>query len=241
MRYALISDIHSNLQALEAVVGACRNKAIDHFLCLGDIVGYGANPNECLDLVQKLKTITVAGNHDWGLVGKKSIEYFNSIAVGALCWSRRVLSESKQDVLAELPLIHKGRDFILVHGTYHHPEHFEYMIDPSAAKQSFQILDKTLCFVGHSHIPGVFRYKDENISYTSEVYFSVDENARYIINVGSVGQPRDRDPRSSFCIYDSDQKTVRGERVHYNIEGAQKAIIGAGLSGFLASRLKVGQ
>lgn len=239
MRFALFADIHGNLEAFQAVLESLRGERIDRHICVGDIVGYGANPRECIKLVKDLSCITIAGNHDWAAVNRTSIDYFNPYAKEAVLWTRNQLSQEDQDFLKGLELIHRFDCFTIVHATLKAPAEWKYIFSTSDALQSFQLLSNPILFVGHSHVPIVF---EENGGY--RCYFSdeinLEEGRKYIINIGSVGQPRDGDPRASFSIYDTESNQVEIRRVEYNVEETMRKIVEAKLPPVLAWRLREG-
>jgi predicted phosphodiesterase len=241
MRFAIFSDIHSNLEALNSVLCAYQQERIDKYLCVGDIVGYGANPTECIKIVRERNIPAVAGNHDWASSGKFSIEYFNPYAREAVSWTRKKLDSADVNYLNDLQLVYEEGDFCLVHGTLVKPEHFDYLFELSDAQDSFEALKTKLCFVGHTHYPIVFKRGGQRIEYVKDMHISVEPDKQYIINVGSVGQPRDGDNRACLCIYDSEEKAVEIKRVEYDIRVAQKKILKEGLPPSLANRLILGQ
>lgn len=241
MRYAIFSDIHSNLQALEAVLAAYRQEKIDRYFCVGDIVGYAANPIECIKAVEKTDAVIVAGNHDWASVDLTDIEYFNPVAKQAVLWTKTVLGEKEKTFLKNLPLVYKDETFFLVHGTLDNPEDFFYLSDTYSAIGTFNLMEKNLLFVGHTHIAGIFVESERRVSYLETEKLKLSSDKHYIVNVGSVGQPRDGNPKASFCIFDSDTSVVEIRRVDYDIKEAQKRIIDAGQPSYLADRLLIGR
>ncbi len=242
MRYGIFSDIHSNLEALEAVIKAYESEKIDMYLCLGDLVGYGANPVECIQIVKDIAQMIIAGNHDWAVAGLFSLEYFNDWAKQAVIWTQRKMDLTNHNFLASLRFIYENEDFTLVHGSLNSPQEFHYITDISEAAQTFRLMNKSICFVGHTHVGGVFiQDKDGRIDFQRETRFKLQEGYRYIVNVGSVGQPRDGDNKASFCIYDIERKEVLIKRVGYDIKSAQEKILACGLPSFLAARLSVGR
>jgi predicted phosphodiesterase len=242
MRYGIFSDIHSNLEALSAVIDAYKKDKIDKYLCIGDVVGYAANPKECSEKIKNIAMITVAGNHDWASVKLFSLDYFNPVAGEAIFWTRRNLDETSIHFLESLKLIYKDEDLTLVHGALNNPRDFNYMTDGYAAEETFRILETNICFAGHTHVAGIFiKDKTERIHYREEGFIDISPENKYIINAGSVGQPRDGDPRASYCIYDTDKKEVQIKRVDYDIEAARKKIIDAGLPKYLGDRLLIGR
>lgn len=242
MRYGIFADIHSNLEALEVVLDAYKNESIEQYLCVGDLIGYGANPRECIRKIKSLEIINVAGNHDWAAVNLFPLDYFNPVARQALFWTQRNLNDDDKLFLEPLKLIHKNEDLVLVHGTLDNARDFNYMTDGYIAEESFRLLEKNICFVAHTHVPGVFiKGKDECINYRQEDAIDINDGNKYIINVGSVGQPRDGNPQAAYCIYDTNKKEVQLKRIEYDIEVARKKIIDAELPKFLGDRLLLGR
>jgi putative phosphoesterase len=242
MRYGIFSDIHSNLEALVAVIEAFKKESIDTYLCVGDLVGYAANPNECVETVKTLTNIVVAGNHDWAAVNLSSVDYFNPNAREAILWTRKNLNDLSRLFLESLKLKYKNDDLTLVHGTLNNPKDFNYMTDGYIAEETFRLMENNICFVGHTHIVGIFiKDKDEYISYQRNDSSSIRPENKYIVNVCSVGQPRDGNPRASYCIFDTNRKEVIVKRINYDIKAARKKIIKAGLPKFLGDRLLLGK
>lgn len=242
MRYGIFSDVHSNLEALQAVIKAYRNEAIDKYLCVGDVVGYAASPNECIDKVKMLALITVAGNHDWAAVGQFCTDYFRPVAKEAILWTRRIVNDHSRNFLRVLKPVYKNEDLTLVHGTLDNPEYFNYLTDGNIAQGSFRLLETDICFVGHTHLAGIFiQDRDNQLNYCRASGLSIQEGNKYIVNVGSVGQPRDGDHRASYCIYDSEKKEVLMKRANYDMEKAREKILEAGLPKFLGDRLLAGK
>ncbi|MFH1622104.1 MAG: metallophosphoesterase family protein [Candidatus Omnitrophota bacterium] len=242
MRYAIFSDIHSNLEALENVLAAYDKEGVDKYLCVGDIVGYGANPKECIQIIRDRSIITVAGNHDWAIGGKFSIHYFNPYAREAIFWTEEQLDKTEWEYLNSLELVYQEEDFCLVHGSLTKPEYFEYLFELSDTRDSFEAMRTNLCFVGHTHSPITFtKDSSDRINFTKEQNIKVEDNKKYVINVGSVGQPRDGDSRGCFCIYDSKERTIQIKRFEYDIKAAQSKILNVKLPSLLATRLGLGQ
>lgn len=241
MRVAILSDIHGNLEALEAVIASCREEGVRAYCCAGDVIGYGADPQACIERLIDLKTLCVAGNHDWALLNKMDTSRFNPMAVAAIQWSREHLDKNAINWLNGLELIQNTDDFTLVHGSLNSPQYFKYIKDIEQALDTFFLMKMPLCFIGHTHRPQVLGQKGGTVHYYDEDRTDLENNVKYIVNVGSVGQPRDGDPQAAYCIYDPDLKRIEIKRVDYDIAQAQSKIISAGLPEQLAYRLAVGQ
>ncbi len=251
MRYAILSDIHGNLEALTAVLEHLAAERIDHYYCLGDIVGYGADPGACVARLHACEALSVGGNHDLACIGKFDLQWFNDAARTALLWTKDQLSVTELDSLRRLPLTEVREPFTLVHGTLPHPERFEYLMDMAQALDTVKACRTLICLTGHTHQPCVIEYDRRQRQITRillhaielvEVPFSDDpETMRYIVNPGSVGQPRDGDPRASCAVIDTARRRVTLHRVSYDIKRAQQKIRHAGLPEFLAARLAVGR
>jgi len=245
MRFLIFSDIHGNVEALNAVLAFAKKKKIAHFVCLGDLVGYGASPNEVIQKVRQLKPLSmIRGNHDKAVGGQESIDSFNPIAASAIRWTRKSVSKSHGDFLRRLdkgPKTVAGR-FSICHGSPFDEDY--YIFGEYDADEAFGYLNPGLGFFGHTHFPFVYiKHGDkvQGIFVDCEDYeVRIEEGRSYLINPGSVGQPRDRDPRASFIVYDADHKLVRFYRLDYDIEAAQKKIRKADLPHALADRLAVG-
>jgi len=239
MRYLVLSDIHSNLAALEAVLAEAGE--VDQVWCLGDLVGYGPDPNECVERIRALPHLCVAGNHDWGTLGKLDLNNFNAYARWANLWNREQLSEENREYLDILDEYVVEGDFTLVHGSPRDPI-WEYVMSPDTAERSFAFFDTPYCFVGHTHVPRIFVERG-----TSCEAVPVQENRvvplgheRLIINPGGVGQPRDGDPRAAYLILDTENLTIVHHRVEYPIEVTQERMRKAGLPLRLIERLDYG-
>lgn len=241
MKYAIFSDMHGNLEAYQAVLYALKGKDISRYFCVGDIVGYGADPEACIEITKSINPVIVCGNHDWATVDLTPLEYFNIYAKKAVLWTASVLDGKDKDYLKSLKLTYVDKDITLVHGTLMRPEAFEYIFDRYTAYRMIKLMTTDIGFIGHSHIPGIFSLKDDYIDYTSNPKIEISKDKRYLVNVGSTGQPRDGDWRASFCIWDKDKETIEIERVEYDVEKAQKKIMDAGLPEMLAVRLGEGR
>ncbi|CUU08272.1 Predicted phosphodiesterase [Candidatus Kryptobacter tengchongensis] len=235
MRIAIISDIHSNLEALTKAFEIIDTKNVDEIVCLGDIVGYGANPNECVEFIRKRVKYVVMGNHDYAVaVDPAELFYFSSYARESDLWTREVLTKENLDFLKSLPFTISLKNLLFVHSAPAQPREWEYIFTEAQAKVQFQYFKEKICFIGHSHFPGIF---PENGFYNGKL----DRNTRYIINVGSIGQPRDGDWRLCFGIFDMGTWTYEEIRSEYDVEKASVKIIQNGLPEFLARRILIGR
>jgi diadenosine tetraphosphatase ApaH/serine/threonine PP2A family protein phosphatase len=226
MKIAIISDIHANIDALEAMLKRLEAVSIDKLVCLGDIVGYGASPEECVTVIRERCDLCVLGNHDAALAQTIQLQYFNAYARSAIEWSRKVMSDENMDYLRSLPMSIIIEDVLLVHATPKDPAAWNYVHTADDAVPNFDAMSpSTVCFVGHSHIP---------------VRFDNEDKSRMIINVGSIGQPRDRDPRASCGLYDTETRDFQWIREPYDTQKAAQRIREAKLPEFLASRLFIG-
>ncbi len=243
MRYAIIADIHANLEAFTAVLGDIKEQSgVEEVWCLGDVVGYGPDPSRCIELLRQQNHVCVAGNHDWAAIGKIDTAYFNSDAAAASRWTAAQLSPEDVEYLTNLPLVVEKGDFTLVHGSPREPV-WEYLLSPSNARENFSYFKSRFCLVGHSHIPLVFRYDDTGECSSSRFSPNIRlvlGKSRLIINSGGVGQPRDGDPRASYAIGDSEARTVRLYRVAYDINATQSKMVKQGLPMRVVSRLNYG-
>lgn len=240
MRYAVFSDVHSNLEAFEAAVESFKKEKIDKYFFVGDLIGYGAQPHECISLLKSLKAVMVAGNHEYGVIGKLPLAWFSDNAKEGILWTQGVLEDSDAEFLSSLPLLYNSDDITMVHGSLYNPEEFEYIVSRESAERTLFSSQTKFCFIGHSHLPFICYKKGFAMEVAHSLEMGTEESSSYLINVGSIGQPRDGDPRGSYCICDTSLKTVKIKRVSYDIEAAQKKIIGAGLPRFLAERLASG-
>lgn len=238
MRYAVFSDVHGNHPALQAVLRAARGA--DRLLCCGDIVGYGAEPGACIQTLREAGVETVAGNHDWGVLGRLVAADFNPIAWESLEWTRACLRPDETAFLRALPLTAGGPGWMLAHSSPSFPERFDYLDAAGDAKAAFAALEGVIGFVGHTHVPAVMEESGGQIVLQEARPFQLRPDSRYLVNVGSVGQPRDGNPRAGFVIYDDDAGRVEFHRVPYDIEAAQARIFESGLSSLLAMRLIFG-
>ncbi|MGH7820285.1 MAG: metallophosphoesterase family protein [Candidatus Binatia bacterium] len=242
MRYAIFGDIHGNLHALEAVLGAYEREGIDVFLCTGDLVGYGANPSECIEAVRSRCKHVVAGNHDFAVCEKLTLEFFNSYAKSAVLWTRNQLTAEDLRYLEDLPLIvDVDADVTLSHATIYDAHAFDYIQTQYDAHLSLQELRTTCGFVGHSHIPITFTLRDGAVSWTMDSEIDLDGCEKVLVNVGSVGQPRDENPDAAYAIYDSAERRIWIRRAVYDVDAAVRAIERNNLPRILGERLRLGK
>lgn len=258
MRYAIISDIHSNLEALETVLSRVDALDVDELVCLGDIVGYNANPNECVEIIRKRNVRAVLGNHDTRAVGMEEPGDFNPVAASAVLWARQALTEENKRFLDALPRTlnvkdDKGREggaggdvkFTAVHGWVNDTD--SYIFGPEDAAENFRLLKTitgsdtgALCFFGHTHVRITYVEEGGRVSSNLDDPLTVKPDANYLVNPGSVGQPRDGDPRAAFAVLDGETAEITFYRVEYDIEKCAGKILEAGLPDVLATRLKAG-
>jgi predicted phosphodiesterase len=240
MRFAILSDLHANLEATEAVLADARERNCTDFVCLGDVVGYNANPHECVEIVQKLRCPVVKGNHDEQASLAESSRGFNALAEAAINWTRAHVTDQDKEWLRDLRLTQQVRDFTIVHATLDAPDQWGYVFNNLDAVGSFAQQETTVCFFGHTHVPGAF-VRDDGVKRVKVDQLTIEDAKKYFINVGSVGQPRDGDWRASYCIYHLDKDVVEQRRVKYDLPTTQKKIIQAGLPRMLADRLELGR
>ena len=240
MRIAVLPDIHANLEALEKVFSILEGKHIDQIVCLGDTVGYGANPNECLTLIRKNTSHILLGNHDQVAFDLSAARYFNPHAAVAAQWTHQQLSEDKKQFLQNLPYTVELEGILFVHASPYQPYAWHYIITDADARDNFDHFTQTLCFVGHSHVPEIFR-DNRTAKAGSPRGSGIQRNEKYIINVGSIGQPRDGDWRLSFGIFDSAAWSYEHIRSEYDVQAASQKILKAGLPRALAERLFFGR
>lgn len=249
MRILLVSDIHSNLVALEAVLQAVGS--FDEFWCLGDTIGYGPRPNECAALIREHATLTITGNHDLACLGKIDLRDFNPEARKANQWNGQQLLPEHRAWLEELePMMIVDREIMLAHGSPREPV-WEYLLAPETASANFELFTQQICFIGHSHVQLGFRQRhgfDRVERFFPDLLrvpprnnvIDLSSNCRFFINPGSVGQPRDQDPRAAYAIFDPSAGTLTFARVEYEITRTQRDMVEAGLPGPLIRRLEYG-
>jgi len=239
--YAIISDVHANLEALTAVLDAINSEQADQILFLGDSVGYGPDPNACISLLMEKSRVMIAGNHDWAAVGLSDKSRFNPFAFSAIEWTADVLTPDSDKALKELPLTKELADdsMFLVHGTPREPEKWHYMRGEADGRINFKYFAEKMCLVGHSHIPFILELIAGNKIVFHDNFATINKQSRYIVNVGSVGQPRDGNPDAAYAFIGSEKIEIK--RVPYDIVLTQKKMRKAGLPEYLADRLALGR
>jgi predicted phosphodiesterase len=241
MRYAIVSDIHGNIESLERALALTEPD--DVLLCLGDIVGYGPNPNECVALLRDRVKHAVLGNHDLAALENFGVEYFNDAARAAITWTQDVLDVESRAWLNSLSYEIRYPDFLMVHGAP--VNYFEYILDKRTAAKAFSLTDAPLVFIGHTHIAEYWEQEPDgtvghrHMQQGGEIRLA--EGRRYIIDVGSIGQPRDLNPEASFVFYEPEKRTVEWVRYPYPIGEVQEKIHEAHLPEYLAMRLESGR
>ena len=242
MRIGIFSDTHANLEALTAVVKAYEKESIDRYVCLGDTVGYGGSPNECCDIVRDLAAFTILGNHDAAVAGRMDYSYYYDAARQALDLHAEVLTRANMEWLRSLPYSRHENELYFCHGSPVNLEEFEYIFAPEQARELLPIWDELghLTVIGHSHLCKVFALTPYSVEELPITDFSLEPEKRYVVSVGSVGQPRDYDNRASYTVYDTSKKRFEFKRVEYDIETAADKVLRAKLERNFAHRLFIG-
>jgi diadenosine tetraphosphatase ApaH/serine/threonine PP2A family protein phosphatase len=238
---AILGDIHANIDALNVVLDDCRRQGVTDYLCTGDVVGYNAAPGECLQLVRALGCPVVKGNHDHYVSSEQNLSDFHPNAAAVVEWTREQLTADEMRWLAELPFTDRRMGISVVHATWDGPEAFGYVFDHLQAASNFVRQPTPLCFHGHTHCPMIYEKQMEGVYRIEAQEMTLAVGRKYFINVGSVGQPRDGDPRCAYALYEPATRTVRFRRLDYDIAAAQARIRAAGLPERLAERLALGQ
>ena len=239
MKYAILSDVHSNLEALETAFQEIENRKVDQIICLGDVVGYGANPSECLKKITEEAEEIVMGNHDEAIENMGLRTYFNDWAREAIEWTEKKLKiEEKRQIRKFLPIIiNRKSNVTWSHSSIHEPSEFHYLFQAQDAEPSFRKLETSFGFFGHTHIPSLFSQKSKESRYLPAGEYQLSKNESYLINPGSIGQPRDQNPKLSFALLDTDHLLLEIVRLDYDNQKAANKIRKAGLPAFLADRL----
>ena len=242
MRFIIFSDVHSNLEAIQSFCRATEAIPHDKKVCLGDIVGYNADPNPVVEWVREEIDLALAGNHDWCVLNQKDSSYLNPAAYQACAWTRRNLTKSNTNFLDTLPVEKEEDGIYWVHSSPFEPKKWHYVSTKKSAEQNFNFFEQDTCFLGHSHLPGIFeKNKNNKVCSHDSSKMILDPESRYIINVGSLGQPRDGNPDPVFVLYDSGSHIVEFYRFSYDFPSTQQKIIASGLPSSLADRLNFGQ
>jgi len=242
MRYIIFSDVHSNLEAVKAFCQAIESIDHDKKVCLGDIVGYNADPNLVVEWIRDEVDLVLAGNHDYAVLKKTDISYFNSDAYQACAWTRSALGEENKKFLDTLPVEKEEDSIYWVHSSPFEPTEWHYVSTELSAEKNFNYFEQTCCFLGHSHLPGIFeKNKNNEIFSFGAPKLELDPESRYIINVGSLGQPRDGNPDPAFVFYDSMSHIIEFHRFSYDLSSTQQKIRVCGLPCYLADRLGSGR
>jgi diadenosine tetraphosphatase ApaH/serine/threonine PP2A family protein phosphatase len=242
MRIGIFSDTHANLEALRAVVKAYEKEKIDKYICLGDTVGYGGSPNECCDIIRELVAFTILGNHDAAVAGRMDYSYYYDAARQALDFHAEHLTKQNMEWLRALPYSRRETELYYCHGSPVNLEEFEYIFSPEQASLCLPIWEQLgdVTFIGHSHLCKAFALTRSEVFEVVAPKFTIRPGHRYIVSVGSVGQPRDYDNRASYTIYDTDERTFEFKRVAYDIEAAAQKIYAADLERNFGNRLFLG-
>jgi predicted phosphodiesterase len=244
MRLGIFSDVHANIEALSAVMEAFRHESVDEYYCLGDVVGYGASPNECAEIVRKVAKVTILGNHDAAVAGRMDYSYYYEAARHALDTHAHLLTAENLAWLKTLPYKHELNDIglHLCHGSPVRLEEFEYIFAPEQARECLGIWDELgdLTLIGHSHLCKVFALRPGEVEELPSRKFTMRKGWKYIVSVGSVGQPRDYDNRASYTIFDTDKREFDFKRVEYDIESAASKIFAGTLERNFGHRLFIG-
>jgi len=240
MKFAIFGDIHANLEALEAVLADAERNECTDYVCLGDIVGYNANPHECCQIVRDLECPVVKGNHDEQASIQEDLHGYNPLAEEALAWTRNQITNDDKEWLRDLQFTVQVQDFTIVHATLDAPQRWGYVFNQLDAARSFFYQQTPVCFHGHTHTPRAY-VRDSTVRSVAFQDLQIEPGKKYFLNVGSVGQPRDGDWHASYAIFHFDQQVVELRRVEYDICVAQDKILQAGLPRRLADRLAVGK
>jgi diadenosine tetraphosphatase ApaH/serine/threonine PP2A family protein phosphatase len=242
MRYAVISDIHGNLEAFDAVLKEIKRQLPDGVLFIGDIVGYGANPNQSIDLLKGVTETVIAGNHDYAAAGLADCTSFNPCAKESIVWTQNNLTSDHMEYLKKLPFLKRLEGITLVHSSPKEPEKWHYLFGMRDISDNFDFFDTKVCFVGHTHVPLVIaKDREGRLSLSFKEIVEIRDDSRYLINAGSVGQPRDGNNKALCLVYDTKKGLVQFFRVPYNIEKAKNKIIKEGIPAFLGYRLDYGR
>jgi predicted phosphodiesterase len=239
VKIGILADIHSNLEALKAVLYALKKENVDRTICLGDVVGYGPDPNDCIEKLTKSADVVIAGNHDRAAVGLTPLEHFNEDARKAIEWTQEALVSPASEALAALPLVHEEGNWLAVHATPNEPAKWHYLLSENEIITNLEAMTLPFCFIGHSHVPVVFVLNvDHSVQIQSAENVRFEAGKKYLINVGSVGQPRDGNPAAAFGILHDDHFSLK--RMNYDIARVQQKMRKHRLPARLIERLSKG-
>lgn len=240
-KIAILGDIHANIDALDAVIDDARSRSCTDFVCVGDVVGYNSKPAECIARVRELNCVTVRGNHDHYCSYNENLDDFQPLAASVIEWTRRQLSEEDGRWLRDLPYKKAVQGLMLVHSTLDMPESWGYVFDELSAEANFHCQMTPICFHGHTHVPIIFERQPTHVTRIDPQSMKLALGSKYFVNVGSVGQPRDGDPRSAYVIYEPKTRMLEYVRVAYDVQAAMERNLKAGLPERLAHRLAQGR
>lgn len=244
MKVAFVSDIHSNIEAFSTALSIIKNRRIDKIISCGDIVGYGPDPEEAVNLYKENNIIGVRGNHDAGAVGDSILYEFNEYAKLALLFTKRNISQSSENLLKALPTLLQEKEFTVFHGFPNPKNPFKYILSEFDVVEAFSYITTPVSFYGHTHVPCICRLSPDNklevFPAHKQTKYKLEKNYKYMINVGSVGQPRDGNPKGSFVIFDTEEYTIEFVRFSYDIEKVYSKIIERKLPSYLGERLFTG-
>jgi predicted phosphodiesterase len=242
MRYGFFSDVHSNLEALKVVVADLQKEKLDQVFFLGDAVGYGPDPNECTSIIDQVAVVKLMGNHDYAALGLIETNLFNEYAQRSMEWTTGILTDKSLKVLSKFAMDHRFDESYLVHSTPKEPQEWNYIFDLDDAEENFNFFNKQTCLIGHSHFPVIIKkYDDRHCFLHQETWTKIEKGFKYIINIGSVGQPRDGSNLASYLVYDADEKIARIKRLPYDFAKTQAKMEKRGLPQYLIDRLAVGR
>ncbi|MCP4634371.1 MAG: metallophosphoesterase family protein [candidate division Zixibacteria bacterium] len=242
MKIAFFSDVHANLEALKAVLSDAQSEKVDKMFFLGDAVGYGPDPNECVELIAENAETCLMGNHDYAALGLLNTINFNSYAQQAIEYTQRVLTRENKEKIADFELEAFFKEFHMVHATPEHPNQWDYIVSLEDAEENFPHIKKQICLIGHSHYPAIICNSNGSApEIIRDTSIRLDKKNKYIVNIGSVGQPRDRNSASCYLIYNSKGRTIKLQRVSYNFKLTQEKMAKAELPEYLITRLEKGK
>jgi predicted phosphodiesterase len=242
MKYGFFSDVHSNLEALQVVMADFQKEKLDQVFFLGDAVGYGPDPNECTSLIDQVAEVKLMGNHDYAALGLIETSLFNEYAQKSMEWTTSVLTEKSLKILSSFPMDHRFDQSYLVHSTPKQPQEWNYIFDLDDAEENFKFFKRQICIIGHSHFPAIIKkYDGRHCFLEQETWTQIEKEFKYIINIGSVGQPRDGSNLACYLVLDSRKKRAALKRLPYDYEKTQAKMEKRGLPQFLIDRLAVGK